>query len=53
MDSPKIDETLIPTLYLMAKEMQIPMTRLVNGMIRSALEEKGHSPEAMSQEKEH
>jgi hypothetical protein len=53
MYSPKIDETLIPTLYLMAKEKQIPITRLVNGMIRSALEEKGHSIEAMSQEKEH
>lgn len=52
MYSPKIDEALIPTLYRMAKEKQIPMTRLVNGIIRSALEEKGHSPEAMSQ-KEH
>lgn len=53
MYSPKIDETLIPTLYLMAKDKNIPMTRLVNGIIRSALEEKGPSPEGMSQEKEH
>jgi len=52
MYSPKIDETLIPTLYRMAKEMQIPMTRLVNGMIRLALEEKGNSPAATSREKE-
>lgn len=53
MYSPKIDETLIPTLYWMAKKKRIPMARLVNGMIRSALEEKDHSIEATSQEKEH
>ncbi len=52
MYSPKIDEKLIPTLYLMAKEMQIPMTRLVNGIIRSALEEKDQPPAATPQEKE-
>lgn len=53
MYSPKIDETLIPTLYRMAKEKRIPMTRLVNGIIRSALEEKDHPLEETSQEKEH
>lgn len=52
MYSPKIDEALIPTLYRMAKEKQIPMTRLVNGIIQSAIEEKGSSPAATSREKE-
>lgn len=52
MYSPKIDEELIPPLYRLAKEKKIPMTRLVNGIIRSALEEKGNSSAAMSQEKE-
>jgi len=38
MYSPKIDEELIPALYRLAKEKKIPMTRLVNRMIRCALE---------------
>lgn len=53
MYSPKIDEELIPALYRMAKEKKIPITRLVNGIIQSALEEKGGSSPATSQEKEH
>lgn len=38
MYSPKIDEELIPALYRLAKEKKIPMTRLVNGVLRCALE---------------
>lgn len=49
MYSPRIDEELIPTLYRLAKERRIPMTRLVNGMIRgmirSALEAGGSDPD--------
>lgn len=30
---PKIDEKLIPELYRLAKELGMPMTRLVNVMI--------------------
>lgn len=43
MYSPKIDEELIPKLYLMAKQRKIPMTRFVNELLQTALErmEKG------------
>jgi len=44
MYSPKIDEGLIPTLYRLAKERKVPMTRLVNEMLRSALGESGEAP---------
>lgn len=37
MYSPKVSEALVPTLYRLAKERKMPMTRLVNGMIRDAL----------------
>lgn len=37
MYSPKIDETLIPALYLTAKARRLPMTRLVAQLIRKAL----------------
>ena len=39
MYSPKIDEELIPRLYRLRKLKKIPMTRLVNGILRSALPE--------------
>ena len=39
MYSPKISEDLIPQLYRMGKERKMPMTRLVNGIIRKALAE--------------
>ena len=42
MYSPKIDEGIIPTLYRLAKERKVPMTRLVNEILRNAL---GESPE--------
>ena len=37
MYSPKIAEELIPMLYRLAKQRKMPMTRLVNGMIRDWL----------------
>ena len=39
MYSPKIKEELIPVLYRLAKEMKIPMTRLVSSLIEKSLEE--------------
>ena len=39
MYSPKIKEELIPVLYRLAREMEIPMTRLVNSLIEKSLEE--------------
>lgn len=44
MYSPKIDEELIPTLYWRAKENKVPMTRLVNGILRAALEDNTENP---------
>jgi len=35
--SPKIAEELIPSLYALAKQRKMPMTRLVNNIIRSAI----------------
>ncbi len=35
--SPKISGDLVPALYHLAKARKIPMTRLVDGMIREAL----------------
>jgi hypothetical protein len=37
MYTPKIDEELIPRLYRLRKLKKMPMTRLVNGILRSAL----------------
>jgi hypothetical protein len=37
MYTPKISEELVPVLYRLAKERSIPMTRLVDGIIRRAL----------------
>lgn len=37
MYSPKIAEDLIPILYGLAKESQIPMTKVVDGILRDAL----------------
>jgi hypothetical protein len=37
MYSPKIDEELIPRLYRLRKLRKMPMTRLVNNILRSAL----------------
>jgi len=37
MYSPKIDEELIPRLYRLRKLKKIPMTRLVNEILRSVL----------------
>ena len=34
MYSPKIDEELIPRLYRLRKLKKMPMTRLVNGILR-------------------
>ena len=48
MYSPKIDEELIPRLYRLRKLKKIPMTRLVNGILRSmlpALEEEERKKE--------
>jgi len=51
MYSPKIDEELIPALYRLAKEKKIPMTRLVNGVLRCALEKGESAPALVCQEK--
>ncbi len=37
MYSPKIKEDLIPTIYRLSKENQAPMTKVVDGILRSAL----------------
>lgn len=37
MYSPKISDDLIPRLYHLGKARKMPMTRLVDGMIRDAL----------------
>ena len=37
MYSPKIADEFIPSLYRLAKARKMPMTRLVDGMIRDAL----------------
>jgi hypothetical protein len=37
MYSPKIDEELIPRLYRLRKFKKMPMTRLVNDILRSGL----------------
>ena len=37
MYSPKISEELVPVLYRRAKDLKMPMTRLVDGIIRQAL----------------
>ena len=37
MDSPKIDENLIPVIYHTARARRIPMTRLVKQLLRKAL----------------
>ena len=40
MYSPKISEKIIPELYRRAQTEQIPMTILVNNILRKALEAK-------------
>jgi hypothetical protein len=37
MYSPKVAEDLVPVLYRLARDQRVPMTRLVNGIIRQAL----------------
>jgi len=37
MYSPKIDEELIPRLYCLRKLRKMPMTRLVNNILRTVL----------------
>ncbi len=37
MYSPKIDEVLIPELYQQAKAQGVPMTKLVNRLLRTAI----------------
>ena len=37
MYSPKIKEDLIPTIYRLSKENKAPMTKVVDGILRSAL----------------
>ncbi len=40
MYSPKISDKLIPDIYLLAKERKIPMTKLVNEIIKEYLVEE-------------
>ena len=44
MYSPKVDERLIPTLYRLAKERKVPMTRLVNEILWDALANSFEDP---------
>ena len=44
MYSPKIDEAFIPILYRLAKERKVPMTRLVNEILRDAVAESLEDP---------
>ncbi len=37
MYTPKISEDLIPVLYRLAKGRRVPMTKLVDGIIRKAV----------------
>lgn len=37
MYSPKIAEDLIPILYCLARELKIPMTKIVDNILRKAL----------------
>jgi hypothetical protein len=39
MYSPKIDEALIPSIYRLALAKKIPMTKLVNRILKAYLEE--------------
>ena len=39
MYSPKIKEDLIPTIYRLSKEKKAPMTKVVDGILRSALKD--------------
>ena len=41
MYSPKISEELVPVLYRLAKERRMPMTHLVDDLIRQALASVG------------
>ena len=43
MYSPKIREDLIPILYKIAKEQEIPMTELVDRMIREEVSKYEHN----------
>ena len=55
MYSPKIAEELIPALYREAKARRVPMTRLVDRLLREALDTevrsgKGEKPARVSEE---
>ena len=39
MYSTKVDEKLVPELYRLSKELKVPITRLVNSMISSGIEQ--------------
>ncbi len=43
MYSPKIKEDYIPSLYRMAKFERVPMTVLVNKLIKEKLDEREHT----------
>jgi hypothetical protein len=58
MYSPKISEEWIPILYRLAKEKNVPMTELVNGIIEEYLADCGkiegpvrHPPGSMGTQK--
>jgi hypothetical protein len=44
--SPKIAEDLVPKLYRLAKAHGVPMTRVVDGILREALDGADHSDAA-------
>ena len=51
MYSPKITEELIPILYQLARARRVPMTKLVDRIIREALVQEDRpqaAPEAMT-----
>lgn len=45
MYSPKISKVLVPQLYQLSKQQGLPMTRLIDEILREAMERYGQEPE--------
>ena len=50
MYSPKIAKELIPILYQVAKARRIPMTKLVEQLLRKALEHRPHEAKGFNEQ---
>jgi hypothetical protein len=51
MYSPKIDETLIPSIYRLALDRKVPMTKLINRILKAYLDETEKNREEKPLEK--